>query len=59
MRTLENKNYKVVFKNENEFYVIKKVFGDIYSGELENGKVVAKSAVGLSQITKARKQLNF
>lgn len=59
MRTLENSKYKVIFSNDNEFKVIHKTFGDVYGGTMENGKAIAKSAVGLAQIKKARKQLNF
>lgn len=59
MRTLENSKYKVVFKGENDFYVVNKTFGDVYGGTMENGKAIAKSAVGLAQIKKARKELNF
>lgn len=59
MRTLENDKYKVVFNSDNEFKVFNKTFGDVYGGTMENGKAIAKSAVGLAQIKRARKQLNF
>ena len=59
IKTYENKNFKVEFKDENHF-LLTNLFGDEYGGYInENGKTVAFTAKGLGYAEAARRELNF
>ena len=58
-KTLENKNFKVEFKDEKHF-LLTNIFGDEYGAYIdENGKTVAFTAKGLGYAEAARRELNF
>ena len=58
MRKFENNQYVVVIENS-KVVITKKHFGDRYVAELVDGKLIAKSALALSEAIKCRTIFGF